>query len=295
MKTAPGTIVVGVDGSDSASRALDWAADQARAEHRPITVVHTVNAVTPGWVDQAIAEPGEANLALRDEAQKVLTEAHERVTQRAPDVEVQEIFSLEDPREVLLDLSAAAQMIVLGSHGRGTVRRLLLGSVGVALARHADCPVVVHRPGRTGTVRHGIAVGADGSPESRIVLEFAYRQAALHDLPLTVMHCFWDVQALVTDPHLVRAPGEDLEQERLLLAEAMAGLAEKHPDVRVQVELARGVAEHALVALSERMNLLVLGARQEGFSSRLLFGSVSVPVLERASCPVAVVPLTDRS
>ncbi len=295
MTITAGTIVVGVDGSPAATRALEWAADQARVEHRPITLVHAVNAISPAWIDEAIADPRTANLMLRHEAQAVLARAHEDVTLRAPDVEVLEVLRLEDPRGVLLELSSTAQMVVLGSHGRGPIRRLLLGSVGVAVARHAECPVVVHRPGKAGAVRHGIAVGADGSAESLTVLEFAYRQASLHDLPLTVVHCFWDVQASVSPAHMVLDTGEDLEEEKLLVAESMAGLAEKYPDVRAQVELARGTPEHALVALSDRMNLLVLGAHRTTLAARMLYGSVSVAVLEHATCPVAVVPLSEGS
>ena len=101
----------------------------------------------------------------------------------------------QDPREQLLELSKRAALVVVGSRGRGKVRSLLLGSVGVALVRHSACPVVIHRPWNPGMVRNGIVVGADGSEESRSVLEFAYQQAALRNLPLTVLHCFPDGQA----------------------------------------------------------------------------------------------------
>lgn len=295
MKITPGTIVVGVDGSPSATSALEWAAAQARAEHRPITLVHAVGAVSPAWIDEAIADSREANLGLRQQAQAVLDEAHGIVAKHAPTVEVHEHFRLEDPREVLLELSATAEMIVVGSRGRGPVRRLLLGSVGVALIRHAECPVVVHRPSKPGAVHQGVAVGADGSPESGVVLEFAYRQAALRDLPLTVVHCAWDVPFPVPTIQSGTATEERAEEERLLLSEAMAGLGEKYPEVRVQVELAHGMPENALVAASEKMNLLVLGTRQQKLSTRLIHGSVSLSVLEHALGVVAVVPLIDRS
>ena len=295
MKIKPGTIVVGVDGSESAAKALDWAAEQARVERRQITLVHAVGAVSPAWIDAAVAEPREANLSLRQHAHALLTEARERIEGRAPEVEVQEVFRLEDPREVLLELSATAEMVVLGSHGRGPVRRLLLGSVGVALARHSECPVVIHRPGKTGAVRHGVAVGADGSPESRTVLEFAFRQAALHDLPLLVSYSAWDSRGMFVPGYPVSDPEANETEDRLLLSESMAGLAEKYPDVRAQVELSHGMPESTLMQLTEKMNLVVLGAHRRNFADRFLHGSVSVAVLERAGCPVAVVPLTDQS
>lgn len=86
---------------------------------------------------------------------------------------------IADPREVLLELSPNAAMVVLGSRGLGQLRSLLLGSVGIALVRHAYCPIVVHRPGSVGTVRNGIVVGVEASEESHPVLKFAYREASL--------------------------------------------------------------------------------------------------------------------
>ena len=62
------------------------------------------------------------------------------------------------------------------------------------------------------------------------------------------------------------------------------------PEVKVQAAVARGLPQEVLVTLGERMNLLVVGAHQAGRVSRMLFGSVSVAVVEHAACPVAVVP-----
>jgi len=275
MDTKSGTIVVGVDASASSLRALDWAIDQARLEHRAITLVHAVNALAPAYTDVATVYPEEARAALREDGQQVLAAARSAIERSAPDLEVHEVFRIDDPRNVLLEMSRDAAMVVLGSRGRGKLRSLLLGSVGVALVRHAHCPVVVHRPGNPGVVRNGVVVGADGSEESLAVLEFAYREASLRDLPLTVVHCFWDVNP-GSYPYNVAGPVADLESERLHLAESMSGMAEKFPDVKVRTAMARGLPQEVLVSLGERMNLLVVGAHQAGRVSRMLFGSVSV-------------------
>jgi nucleotide-binding universal stress UspA family protein len=290
MDTKSGTIVVGVDASDSSLRALAWAVDQAKLEHRAITLVHAVNAVTPAYTDAATVHPEEARVALRDDGQRVLAAARSAVERSAPELEVHEVFRLDDPRNVLLEMSRDAAMVVLGSRGRGKLKSLLLGSVGVALVRHAHCPVVIHRPANPGVVRNGVVVGADGSEESLPVLEFAYREASMRSLPLTVVHCYWDVNTGGSAPYVVSAAPVDLESERLLLAESMSGMAEKFPDVKVKSAVARGLPQEVLVRLGERMNLLVVGAHQAGRVSRMLFGSVSVAMVEHASCPVAVVP-----
>ena len=70
----------------------------------------------------------------------------------------------------------------------------------------------------------------------------------------------------------------------------MSGMSEKFPDVKVKSAVARGLPQEVLVRLGERMNLLVVGAHPAGPVSRMFFGSVSVAVVEHASCPVAVVP-----
>jgi nucleotide-binding universal stress UspA family protein len=294
MDTKAGTIVVGVDGSDSSRNALQWAVVHAAAEHRALTLVHAVELTTASssFMDASFVYPPEVRRELRTEGLKTLADARAEVAQTAPDLEVHELFRFADPRQLLLELSAEAELVVLGSRGRGPVRSLLLGSVGVALARHAHCPVVVHRPGNRGTVRNGVLVGADATEESGPVLELAYREAALHDLPLTVLHCFWDLQPINGAAYVVPESVTDLETERVFLGESLAGLAEKYPEVVVRVETTYGQPQEALVRMGERMNLVVVGAHQGGPLTQLLRGSVSIAVVEHATCPVAVVPVS---
>src|SRR3954451_2336881 len=163
-----GTIVVGLDGSPSADRALDWAIDHARRERRQLTLVHGL---------EPMHERAEA-LAMLDRARLHCLEV-------APDLAVHAALWMADPRVALLDLGHSAATVVVGSHGRGPVSSVLLGSVGLSVTRHAPCPVVVVRPQHPGAVRNGVLVAAD--ERSRPVVEFAYRQASLRDLPLTIV------------------------------------------------------------------------------------------------------------
>ena len=78
----------------------------------------------------------------------------------------------------------------------------------------------------------------------------------------------------------------------MALAEAMAGLGELYPDVRSSVRTSRGVPELDIARAASRADLLVVGTHQRGPVGRLLFGSVSTSVLEHATCPVAVVPMS---
>jgi nucleotide-binding universal stress UspA family protein len=274
MRNNPGTIVVGIDGSEGSSRALQWAARQAAVEHRELTLVHTIGAVTPAYIDAAVVNVAKAQDSLHEAGHQVLEAARRDAGRGAPGVKVSHVLELADPRGLLVAMSETAAMVVVGSHGRGPVRSALLGSVGLELVRHARCPVVVIRPGNLGAVRNGVVVGVDALPESRPVLEFAYREASLRDLPLTVVHS-----------------GKDAESERLALSEAVAGMAEKYPEVAVTTRLSQGSPQEVLAELGERMDLVVVGAHQASGLDRVLHPSVSVAVVKHASCPVAVVPV----
>lgn len=93
-----------------------------------------------------------------------------------------------DPRGVLIGLARQAHLIVMGSRGRGTVRSMLLGSVSAAVSKYASCPVAVRRPPRGRAHTCGVVVGSDVTPESVPVVEFAFEQASLRGVPLTVLH-----------------------------------------------------------------------------------------------------------
>lgn len=263
-------IVVGVDGSVHAVRAADWAAEQARLERRALLVVNVGDDTSQVAVDLAAA-----------------------LRRRHADLDVRPLTLPGEPRQVLLDLSERAALLVVGSRGRGALKSLLLGSVSAALSASAACPLVVCRPDGEQTPERGVLVGADGTPESVPVLEFAYRHAALHQLPLTVLHCFWDAAAAVAEYR--RARGEvheppELEDLHLTVAESLAGLAELYPDVPVTVTLKHGLADEALAPRHDGWDLVVVGRHPMDSLSRLLVGSIATTVVERSRSTVAVVP-----
>jgi nucleotide-binding universal stress UspA family protein len=286
-----GGIVVGVDGSESADRALAWAAQEAALDHRPLVLVHAVGSLgTPGTV--WLTETDQLVREMRAHGDEILAGAVASVARRHPSVEVHTSVVTQDPRRALLHVAEGAEMVVVGSRGRGPVRSLVLGSVSSAVSRHASCPVVVVRPHHPGTVRRGVLVGADGTADSIPTLEFAYREASVRALPLTVMHCVWDVAASTTTPHVAQ-PGEPgVEEARLLLAESVAGMTEKYPDVHVSVVVGRGLPEQCLGAVAEQMDLLVVGRRHVGVASRVFFGDVAGHLVEHARTVVALVPDT---
>lgn len=289
-----GGIVVGADGSPFATRAVVWAAEQAVLEHRPLVLAHGMGAQESHWMGQSALDHSVVLAARRHEAERVLAAARAQVAERAPDLAVHVALRAADPRELLIELASHAEVVVLGSHGRGPVTSLLLGSVSVAVSRHATCPVVVVRPRPASQAQGGVLVGTDGTERSRYTLEFAHRQASLRRLPLTIMHCYWDARsALLAARHVrgaaaVSAP--DVEDVRLIVAESLTGLAEKFPDVDVRVELVHGMADDCLIEASRTMDLVVVGAHRRRTLANLASGSVAFAVLEHAGGVVAVVP-----
>ena len=123
------------------------------------------------------------------------------------------------------------------------------------------------------------------------MLEFAFQYASMHGLALTVRHSFHDVIAAVYGPRLLSAAAGLVEEERLLLSEAVAGFSEKFPEVWVNLQLARGLAHECLTADSENWNLIVVGRHPTDSMSRMVSTTVATAVVERAHTTVAVVPV----
>lgn len=140
--TPPPRIVVGLDGSPSSYAALRWAVRQAEL------VGGVVDAVTGcefpslyGW--SAPVVPPDLDL---DVAHRRLAEELDEVLGRDRAVEVRPRVVHADPTEALIDAAQGAEALVVGSRGRGTFARALLGSVSHRCAMHAPCPVVIVRP-----------------------------------------------------------------------------------------------------------------------------------------------------
>jgi len=165
---------------------------------------------------------------------------------------------------------------------------LIVGSVAVQTATHGACPVLVVRGDRHGV--GPIVVGVDGSAASMRALDFAVEEAALRGAELVALHV-WTGSSMTelndTLPMSYEAWSGGQEEQRVL-AEALAGIAQRYPDVPIRREVVRGSARHLLTERSRMARLLVVGDRGGGVA-RLLLGSVSQHLIHHADCPVAVV------
>lgn len=283
-------VVVGFDGSDAARAALAWAASDAASRGLPLHLVHGVTPPVPSS-GMSYAVPVDLDVvdALRSGAQELLDTTAAGL--EPVGVTVTTEVAVGSATTVLLDAAEDAALVVVGSRGLGGFRGLLLGSVGVQVATHAPCPVVVVR---TGDVHADgpVVVGLDGSPLGHAALAFAFEHASRRGLRLVVVHA-WEIPAY----DLLAAPAgpppvslTDLsDTEVRLAAEALAGFGERYPDVEVEERLVKGPAARTLLEAAADASLLVVGSRGRGELVGALLGSVSHAVLHHAEVPVAVV------
>ncbi|MYW20431.1 universal stress protein, partial [Streptomyces sp. SID2955] len=131
-------IVVGVDGSQPSLRAADWAADEAALRGAPLRLVHaSVWERYEGPVlDAGPDEPSERTLI-----EDIVSAAEHRARLRRPGVRITAEVLPEEPEYTLVRESRAALAVVLGSRGRSGVAEALRGSVSLAVAGRAHCPV----------------------------------------------------------------------------------------------------------------------------------------------------------
>jgi nucleotide-binding universal stress UspA family protein len=144
-----GRIVVGVDGSETAAAALRFAAEEAKLRDATLVTVFAWTFIPPA----AIGEPGVIPVAAttlmddldaeRTGAERLLDEALGEVP--LGDLVVERIISEGSPGDLLVEAAADADLVVVGSRGRGGIRSALLGSVSSHVANHAPCPVVIVR------------------------------------------------------------------------------------------------------------------------------------------------------
>jgi len=293
----PGTIVVGVDGSPSSEEGVCWAVEQGVLEGRDVTLVHAVeeadcSAPLDHGPIEVLETPPELGRCLLAAAARLANEWMHRVGgDRGRRPRILTALRIGEPREALVELSRDAVLLVLGCRGRAAFAGRPLGSVALGVTDRAACPVIVLRPHRP-LLRHGgVLVGTDGTEASGPALEFAFRQAFLRDLRLTVVHSFEDVVSDLHGVGSVRSHEPGYARRRRLLEQAVSVLVTAYPDVRVDLQVARGRAEICLARLSTGADLVVVGTAPLSRFAEAVLGDVSARVIESADTTVAVVPV----
>ena len=283
------TVVVGVDGSAQALRAVRWAAVEARRCGLPLRVVNAMAWVVDAELERA--SHGDFYAALTNRANARVAKAAALAQQVEPGLVVEQQVTAGYQVDVLTEEARSARLLVLGDRGMGRLDELLAGSTAVGLAAHASCPVVIVRGREIDAAEAAtlpVVVGTDGSPTSAQALAWAFEAAAERKVPLIAVHTWSD---LLAEPAL--APLFDWSaverNERARLDKELASCSARYPDVEVSSEVSRDRPAHRLSQLSRQAQLLVVGSRGRGEFSGLFLGSVSHALLHQADCPVAIV------
>jgi nucleotide-binding universal stress UspA family protein len=209
-----------------------------------------------------------------------------------PDLEVTSDVQAASATEMLIEASRGAHTLVVGSRGSGGFADLVIGSTTLHVASHAACPVVaVPGPPYVEPPRHGVVVGVDGSELSEAAIGYAFEAASDVGETLTAVHAWYDPAHAGVDLMMPLGydPAMAAREERLVLAESMAGWQEKFPDVQVVHAVVLGHPVPCLVSRADHARLLVVGSRGRSPVRSLVLGSVSHGVLHHATGPVAVV------
>lgn len=282
-------IVVGVDGSPEAVAALAWALEVADVRHATVEAVHAF------WCPCDSELPMSRLTEQHRKASDVLRSVVEPAAAAHPGVAVRPKVVEGSPAPLLIDAAVGADLLVVGSRGRGGFAGLLLGSVSQQCVHHAPCPIAVVRPGslrpRADGGSYTAIVGVDGSPSSRSALQWAAAEAGARHGRIRALHA-WTSPSRREIDGLEAVDEEKLEavlQERL--DEAVAGV--DTGDVTLDAELVEGDPRRVLVDAAHDADLLVVGSHGRGGITGMLLGSVSSFCLHHATVPVVV--LRDRA
>lgn len=280
-------VVVGVDGTASALDAVRWGTREAGRRAVPVRLVHAV--WLPGCRSRELGDPRElagqdaragqdAGAEMRRFGTEVLDRAVDTAVENDGCVFVETDLCPGDPRVVLLNECRHAGLAVLGSRQLSAAGGLLVGSVGLALAIHGRCPLVVVRG--AATERGPVLVGADASSCTSAALGFAFAEAALTGASLTVVRTWAGIPLDAVSEH---------EHERRVLEEQLSPWRKEFPGVSVDPVVVRGKAGPVLLEYARHARLIVVGSRGHGEVTGLLLGSTSQRLARRSPCPIAVV------
>jgi nucleotide-binding universal stress UspA family protein len=285
-----GRIVVGVDGSTPSQRALQWVAEEAVRHGSSLEMVHAWKA--PYSFDDQVKHFDVA--PFKAEAQAVLDDAMAnlaglgRVVPACRSLVVHE----DDAALALLGAAEDAELLVVGSRGRGGFAGLLLGSVSRRCLEHAPCPVAVVPPGWEPDGDRRVVVGIDGSEPSYGALHWAVNEAVSRNARLDVVNASHYLPVAPPFGLVVAADRDELDKASRRLLEEMVGGALRRGEARppdVELIASPSSAARALLETADGADLLVVGSRGRGAIQGMLLGSVSEHCVHHASCPVVVV------
>ena len=256
-------------------RAVEWAASEAILHAVPLRIVSA--ALLPPVMTALQIRPDRDHVAdfIRSERDLALDAAASRAARVAPGLVIVTDPVAGPPAQGVTASGSGAAMLVVGSRGAGAFTALTLGSVSRYAAAHAPCPVVVVRdlsPVPSGLV----GVGVGDLDDCAGLLTFAFEEASLRRAAVLAIHA-WP------------GPGLEAAAAGARLAELMESWANKYPGVPVSQQIMPGHPARALIGLSARADLVVIGRHGEHPGPHGP-GPIRHAVLSHAHGPIALVP-----
>ncbi len=284
-------VVAGTDGSRESMRAVEWAAREAVLRGAPLRIVSAAGLLPRMMGSHGKSDYDTVSDLLREDRDRALSSAAERAAQTAPGLLIDTDVLTGEPARAVTDSGTGALMLVVGSCGIGAFTAMVLGSVSRYAAIHASCPVVVVRDETTATHKQ-IGVGVGDPESSTAALEFAFEEAALRKASVMAIHAWhtpeFDISRAGPAPSVPAAQVLEAAVARDLAA-LLDSWREKYPDVPVSQDVMHGHPGRALVGLSARADLVVIGRR----STHTIVhgpGTVTHAVLNHAHGPIVTVP-----
>jgi len=269
--TSPPSVVVGIDGSEAAIQAAQWAVDEAVSREIPLRLVQVI----PEKVEPAPpAAIGNVRLEL-EYAETALRIASAAVEATGKRVKVETEILQGDPAATLIAESRDAEMICVGSVGIGRFARALLGSTAAELAEAARCPVAIIRTRQRQPKPDSalIVVAVGDSPNSDQVVEQAIEEARLRQAPVLAVGVLQKDTGDITSDELKRR---------------VRRWGERHPGAKIYAGATRSEIADFLAVMDRTIQLAVIGSTDADQVTRLI-GPHRHPVLGHAECSVLVV------
>ncbi len=286
-------IVAGTDGSEESLRAVDWAAREAVLRGAPLRIVSAAT-LLPRMTSRAGPTESEyptVTDVLLKERDQALAAAAERAAKTAPDLLIDTDQLSGQPAQAITEAGAGALMLVVGSRGAGAFTAMVLGSISRYAASHASSAVVVVRDDTVATHRQ-VVIGIGDLDHYADSLTFAFEEASVRQASLLAVHAWHAPQTDISragDTYTAEDPHAFETEAGRQLEGLLNDWREKYPDVPVSQDFVHGHPGRALVGLSARADLVVIG-RHTKHSGLPGPGSVRHAVLNHAHGPVAVVP-----
>ncbi len=284
-------VVAGTDGSRESMRAVEWAAREAVLRGAPLRIVSAAGLLPRMIGSHGMSDHDTVADLLRQDRDRALVSAAERAAETAPGLLIDTDPLTGEPAQAVTESGAGALMLVLGSRGVSAFTAMVLGSVSRYAAIHASCPVVVVRDETTATHKQ-IGVGVGDPESSAAALEFAFEEAALRKASVMAIHAWhtpeFDISRAGPVPSVPAAQVLEAAVARDLTA-LLDSWREKYPDVPVSQDVMHGHPGRALVGLSARANLVVIGRRSTHTTVHGP-GTVTHAVLNHAHGPIVTVP-----